>query len=113
MRPCNRIVTFVTMKNQPATSSGPRHAQRVDVALPVRLADSVGLTRDVSGEGIYFEMDAAAETGSVISFAIEMPTPLGAMTLKCSGLVVRNEQRAGRFGIAVRILDSRLDAQKH
>ncbi len=101
------------MKDRRTSPSGPRHATRVGVVLPVRLADSIGFTRDASDEGVYFEMDAAAETGSVISFAIEMPTPLGAMTLKCSGLVVRNEQRAGRFGIAVRILDSRLDAQKH
>ncbi len=101
------------MKDRPTSPSRPRHATRVDVVLPVRLADSTGFTRDASDEGVYFEMDAAAETGSVISFDVEMPTPLGAMTLKCSGLVVRNEQRGGRYGIAVRILDSRLEASKH
>lgn len=101
------------MKRRTATTLRPRRSERVDVALPVRLAGGIGMTRNVSVEGIYFEMDSAAETGSEITFDVDMETPLGRMTLKCSGLVVRTETRGGRSGIAVHIAESRLEAAEN
>lgn len=98
------------MKRRTATPLRPRRAERVDVALPVRLAGGIGLTRNVSVEGIYFEMDTAAEAGSEIAFDVDMETPLGKMTLHCQGLVVRTEHKGTRSGVAVRIVESRLES---
>lgn len=99
------------MKHQRQTAPKPRRAERIDVALPVRLANRTGLTRNISVGGIYFEMDAAAEAGSEISFDVEMETPLGRMTLRCNGRVVRTEQQNdGRTGVAVKMTDSKLEA---
>lgn len=100
--------------NRPSpTTPRPRRAERVDVALPVRLADRIGLTRNVSVSGIYFEMETAAETGSEISFDVDMETPLGRMTLKCSGQIVRTEENGTRTGIAVQVVESRLEAAEN
>lgn len=101
------------MKRQSPTAPRPLRAERVDVALPVHLADRIGLTRNISVGGIYFEMDAAAEAGSEISFDIEMETPLGKMMLRCSGQIVRTEEKGKRSGIAVRIVESRLEATEN
>jgi hypothetical protein len=78
--------------------------------MPVRMAEQVGLTRDVSVGGIYFELDSSAAIGSSISFDIELETSLGKMTLKCNGQVVRTEQQGNRTGIAVRMMDSKFEA---
>lgn len=101
------------MKRQSPSAPRPRRAERVDVALPVRLADRIGLTRNISVGGIYFEMDATAETGSEISFDVEMETPLGRMTLRCSGQIVRTEAKGARSGIAVQIVESRLETAEN
>lgn len=101
------------MNRQSSTAPRPHRAERVDVALPVRLADRIGLTRNVSVSGIYFEMDAAAEAGSEVSFDIDMETPLGRMTLRCSGQVVRTEAKGSRTGIAVQIVESQLEAAEN
>lgn len=98
------------MKDRDSTAPLTERAERVDVALPVRVADQTGLTRNVSIDGIYFEMDTAAAAGSAISFDVDMETPLGPMTLHCKGLVVRTEAKGTRSGIAVRIIESRLEA---
>lgn len=77
--------------------------------MPVRLAGSLGITRDVSASSVYFEMDNGLAVGSEITFEIEMATPLGPMMMKCSGTVVRTEQKADRMGLAVKMTDSRLE----
>lgn len=91
----------------------PRRTERIDVALPVHLASGIGLTRNVSAEGVYFEMDSAAEIGSEITLEVDMKTPFGKMVLKCSGLVVRTEAKGNRSGIAVHIVESRLEAAEN
>lgn len=78
--------------------------------MPVRVAEHIGVTRDVSASGIYFEMDSGTEIGSEISFDVEMDTLSGPMKLKCSGVVVRKEQSGSRTGVAVRMLESKFEA---
>lgn len=84
--------------------------ERVATTLPVRVGDGIlGLTRDVSVTGIFFEINntnTAYESGSSIDFEVEMEIPTGAMTLKCRGNIARTESRNGKIGIAVKIADS-------
>lgn len=79
-------------------------------ALPVKLADALGTTRDVSAGGVYFEIDSNIVVGSDISFEIALDAPGGPMTLRCNGQVVRIDQKDGRTGVAVRMTDSGLEA---
>lgn len=97
------------MKTDAPTQSQREH-ERVPSARPVKLADALGTTRDVSASGVYFEIDSDMVVGSDISFEIALDAPGGPMTLRCSGRVVRIEQKDGRTGIAVRMTDSRLEA---
>jgi hypothetical protein len=84
--------------------------ERVATTLPVMVSgDVLGLTRDVSVTGIFFEIDTANTVytlGSNIDFAVELNTPTGAMALKCQGHIVRTESHDSKIGIAVKIIDS-------
>jgi hypothetical protein len=45
-----------------------------------------------------------------VSFAVELETPAGRMTMKCAGEIVRIERRDGKVGVAVKILESTMAA---
>jgi hypothetical protein len=79
-------------------------------ALPVSLDRGTGFTRDVSASGVFFEIDANYSPGSEISFVIELHGPAGKMILECRGRIVRVEDRGGKIGVAVEIIESRLQA---
>lgn len=85
-----------------------RREERVRAALPVNIGNVVGITRDVSASGLYFETDAAFAAGNPIQFAIDIETPGGMMVLYCRGEIVRVEQRGAQRGVAVRIMESSL-----
>ena len=85
-----------------------RREERVRAALPVNLGNAVGVTRDVSASGLYFETDATFAAGSPIQFAIDIETPGGMMVLSCRGEIVRVEKRGQQQGVAVRIIESSL-----
>ncbi|OGA22818.1 MAG: hypothetical protein A3H34_04555 [Betaproteobacteria bacterium RIFCSPLOWO2_02_FULL_67_19] len=87
-----------------------RSEERVRAALPVKLGNASGITRDVSASGIFFETDAAYAIGNSIRFAVDLDTPGGRVALKCSGEIVRLEPRDGRIGVAVHIIESRLES---
>jgi hypothetical protein len=87
-----------------------RGHERVSVALPMCMAGLTGMTRDVSLDGIYFELDSMMDFDSEISFDVALESHLGQMKLKCTGQVVRTEQRPGKTGVAVKIIDSHLEA---
>lgn len=83
-----------------------RKEERIVAALPVKLGGIMGITRDVSAAGIFFEIDAACTVGSDISFALELETPTGKIMLKCKGNIVRTESRNDKLGVAVKIAES-------
>lgn len=83
-----------------------RRDQRIRAALPVRTGGAVGITRDVSESGIFFETDAYHRPGSAISLYIDVDTPGGPITLACNGVIVRVERLASRVGLAIRITDT-------
>jgi hypothetical protein len=82
------------------------------VELPVRLDSVNGMTRDVSASGISFEIDANFTPESEINFIIEMNALDDKMLLKCKGNIVRTEARGGKIGVAVRIIESVMQAAK-
>lgn len=86
-----------------------RKEERVPAKLPVDLGGATGITRDVSASGIFFETDASYAVGGSISFAVEFDTPGGKMMLKCEGDIVRIEPRGKRVGIAVKIVESKME----
>jgi hypothetical protein len=77
-----------------AIVTNKRGEERVHVALPVRLDNAKGLTRDVSASGICFEADANYTAGSEISFVIEVEAFNEKMLLNCKGSIVRSETLA-------------------
>jgi hypothetical protein len=87
-----------------------RKDERIVTALPVKLGEAVGLTRDVSAAGIFFEIDAACTVGSVVSFEVELETPTGKIMLRCKGNIIRTEPCNNKLGVAVRITESVLDS---
>jgi hypothetical protein len=89
-----------------------RKEERVRAALRVQLADDiVGLTRDVSASGLFFETSPRYAARSPINFTIEIPGPAYKMLLRCRADILRIERQESRLGIAVKFLDTRLTAQ--
>lgn len=84
-----------------------RENERVYAEIPVRVSEQIGLTRDVSASGIFFEIDDFNEIGTEISFELELDTPSGKMTLQAVGNIVRTESRGQKTGVAVKIVDSK------
>ncbi len=88
-----------------------RDSPREAAALQVRLGSrALGVTRDISTTGVFFETDAEQVPGSLVEFTIAFETPGGPMRLKCHGQIVRVERRGTRQGVAVKILESRFDS---
>jgi hypothetical protein len=87
-----------------------RGEERVNVALPVKLDKANGLTRDISANGISFEVDANYTIGSEISFTIEVGTLVEKILLKCKGNIVRTEVHGQKMGVAVKITESIMEA---
>lgn len=83
-----------------------RTEQRIRAGLRVSVDGVVGITRDVSESGIFFETDASYAAGSEISLFIDVDTPGGRITLACRGDIVRVERHATRVGVAVKIVET-------
>jgi len=91
--------------------SEKRNAPREAAKLTISLVDgSAGITRDVSATGMFFELDNKLELGSVVDFHIELSASGRSMLLTGQGEVVRIEARGTRTGVALRMLDSQLEA---
>ena len=70
-----------------------RSASRHRVALPVRLGEGSGLTRDLSTNGLYFLTDEPLELGQVVqlSMTLHHADPQRPVDLVCRGSVCRVE----------------------
>lgn len=88
----------------------PRRATpRFNAELPVTLDGQLGVTRDISATGAYFEVNSSAVLGSTVTFDIYLKTPNGSpAVLKCQGQIVRTELQGQRRGIAVTFSESAL-----
>ena len=87
-----------------------RIEDRVIMTLPVNLqGGAVGMTRDISASGIYFETEMEPMRDSPLAFTVEFQSGSGGMTLRCRAEVLRVEQLGNRVGVAARILESKLE----
>jgi hypothetical protein len=73
-----------------------RRGQRFKLALRVQLNDGIGMTRDISTSGIFFETESAHSIGDTIRLFLNFEHE----TLQCEARVVRVEPRNGQFGVA-------------
>ena len=87
-----------------------RKEDRVSVSMPVNLANAPCYTRDVSATGVFLEANAPFVAGDKINFSIEFDSPGGKLILKCNGEIVRVEERNGKAGVAVKIVDSIMES---
>jgi len=72
----------------------------------VFLDNATGVTRDVSASGVFFWTEGACAAGERISLAVEINRPVGRVTLKCRGEIVRTEPYDAMMGVAVRFTES-------
>lgn len=98
------------MKSRARKASRREH-ERIPVTMPVHAGAIGGTTRDVSVGGMYLELEGDGGIGAEITFEVEVESALGKMLLKCTGEVIRKEQKDGRTGLAVRVLESTLQAR--
>ena len=91
-------------------SNSKRAEDRINMALTFTMENGVvGLTRDVSASGIYFETDAKQAPGSTIKFILRFSTPSGEMALRCQGEIVRIEPLGKRVGIAAKLVETKME----
>lgn len=80
---------------------------RERIELPLRLGDAAqARTRDISATGFYFEIEGDHALADGLDF--EMDFPEMKMKLTSSAQIVRVERRAGKTGVAVRLVGPRL-----
>ena len=82
-----------------------REAPRFKGDVPVLTKSGEGVTRDLSGSGIFFETDGSFSAGQPIEFSIilEHLYPDRAVRLQCKGSVVRVENKGQKVGVATTI----------
>lgn len=80
------------------------------VAHRVKVADTEGVTRDISASGAYFELGKPFTLGEKIAFEIEFGKQGVNFILKCKGNIVRLEDRNGKSGVAVKITESMMES---
>lgn len=77
-----------------------RRAERHPVGLKIEFDTGSGLSRDVSGLGVYFKTDVRFVEGDEIAFLMVIPE---AVNVKCRGRVVRVDEQNGEYGVATTI----------
>ena len=65
----------------------------------MQLNDGIGMTRDISTSGIFFETKSAYSIGDTIRLFLNFEHE----TLQCEARVVRVEPRNGQFGVGVEL----------
>jgi hypothetical protein len=81
---------------------------RERIELPLRLGDdAVATTRDISAAGFYFEIDGEHRLDGPVDF--ELAFPQMKMKLTSSAEIVRIEHHPGKTGVAVRLVEPRLE----
>ncbi|PLX81263.1 MAG: PilZ domain-containing protein [Desulfuromonas sp.] len=82
-----------------------RSVQRIQMEVPVHLANANGMTRDISGSGIFFVTDHSYALGENISFSLDLnyAFPGQPLHLDCFGQVKRIESIGDQVGVAAQI----------
>lgn len=81
-----------------------RRAERLPVTIPIELNGRTGVTRDVSGLGVYFRAAFPFEQSEELEFLLRIPD---AIHVRCWGRIVRVDfdREAMSYGVAVTIDD--------
>jgi hypothetical protein len=87
-----------------------RNEERVSVSHQVNVANTKGITWDISASGVYIEADATFCPGEKIAFVVEFGKQGVNFILKCSGQIIRVENRNGKAGAAIKILESVMES---
>jgi hypothetical protein len=88
-----------------------RRADRMSVKIPVKLDGGEGVTRDANSTGVYFETDVNCVAYKKIAFSLKFDNPgCPVMVWDCKGRVVRVEQRGATKGVAVQIVEFKLQS---
>ena len=81
---------------------------RERLALPIKLGDGLSaITRDIRPTGLFFEFEGERLMRGLVDF--EMHLIEAGMKFTSVGEIVRIEYRAGRTGVAVRLMAPRLE----
>lgn len=83
-----------------------RSADRFASELPIEIGGVLGLTRNVSATGVYFETTRDQVIGSRVNFLVEVIVKGERLKMVCAGDVVRVDQKLGTVGIAVKLSSS-------
>ena len=96
-----------------------RHEERVLVNLPVTLEHGQGVTRNVSGSGVFFECSSKQTSltlGAVISFSLKLDDArkgaLRVNKVSAQGEILRVEQHAEKVGVATAIKAYKFETEK-
>jgi hypothetical protein len=111
-RPCKPVATTRDGGGTRAHTARMFQEQRRDprelLALPLQLAcGAQATTRDISATGLFFEMEGCHAMQGPLQFELQL-AQFG-MKFTAAGEIVRIEHREGRTGVAVRLVDPRLD----
>jgi hypothetical protein len=82
-----------------------RRSDRHAGELPVEFGSGRGLTRDYSSSGIFFETDKTFSPGQTIEFSIVLSGIDSNLPkyLRCSGEIIRVEEKGQKIGVAATI----------
>jgi hypothetical protein len=82
-----------------------RREERFVLEVPVLLENGTGVSRDISGSGIYFVTDLPLDPGGTVKFSVKLShiRPGKPVKLDCQGQVLRIEPVDGKFGVAATI----------
>lgn len=87
-----------------------RTSPRETLELPVALKSGQnGVTKNISASGVLIELDKVQQIGSTVDFEICLDTPDGPVKLVAHGKVVRVTELGTRTGVAVQLVESRLE----
>jgi hypothetical protein len=87
-----------------------RQADRYPLGVKVEFAGGSGLTRDVSGLGVYFYTDVDFAANDQVDFTMVIPD---AVNVRCVGRVVRVDRADGVQGVAVEITKYELAGEQN
>ena len=96
----------------PNESEETRREERIPASLPVKTHMGVCLSRDISASAVFIESSSSFNIGDEVKFEIEFDSPSGKLIFKCSGGVVRVEDREGKFGAAVKVIESVMESSE-
>ena len=85
--------------------SAPRFPLKLPVAVRADSGKRLTETKNISANGVLFQVDTDMPVGSIVDFTISLPADVvGSDTdvlLDCKGRVVRNFEEGGRRGVGV------------